>query len=72
MLPGVIATLSNDAEFFPGLKKSWAYTFMVNDEEAPTGAYGRGTAAEFALAAAGTSARSSTLSLSLEGPAALK
>lgn len=37
MLPGVIATLSNDAEFFPGLKKSWSYTFMVNDEKAPTG-----------------------------------
>jgi methyl acetate hydrolase len=37
MLPGVIATLSNDAEFFPGLKKSWSYTFMVNDEDAPTG-----------------------------------
>src|SRR4029078_6627919 len=37
MLPGVIPTLSNDAEFFPGLKKSWCLTFMVNDEEAPTG-----------------------------------
>jgi methyl acetate hydrolase len=37
MLPGVIPALSNDAEFFPGLKKSWSYTFMVNDEEAPTG-----------------------------------
>lgn len=37
MLPGVIASLSNDAEFFPGLSKSWSYTFMVNDEEAPTG-----------------------------------
>ncbi|MCK8616274.1 MULTISPECIES: serine hydrolase domain-containing protein [Gordonia] len=37
MLPGVIPTLSNDAEFFPGQSKSWAYTFMVNDEEAPTG-----------------------------------
>lgn len=37
MLPGVIASLSNDAEFFPGLKKSWSYTFMVNDEAAPTG-----------------------------------
>jgi methyl acetate hydrolase len=36
-LPGVIPTLSNDAEFFPGLSKSWSYTFMVNDEEAPTG-----------------------------------
>ena len=36
MLPGVIPSLSNDAEFFPGLKKSRSYTFMVNDEEAPT------------------------------------
>ncbi|SNS34711.1 methyl acetate hydrolase [Geodermatophilus pulveris] len=36
-LPGVIPSLSNDAEFFPGLSKSWALTFMVNDEEAPTG-----------------------------------
>jgi methyl acetate hydrolase len=35
MLPGVIPSLSNDAEFFPGLKKSWSYTFMVNDEDAP-------------------------------------
>lgn len=37
MLPGVIPALSNDAEFFPGLSKSWAFSFMVNDEEAPTG-----------------------------------
>ena len=37
MLPGVIPSLSNDAEFFPGLSKSWSFTFMVNDEEAPTG-----------------------------------
>src|ERR1700739_2064359 len=37
MLPGVIPSLSNNAEFFPGLSKSWALTFMVNDEEAPTG-----------------------------------
>jgi methyl acetate hydrolase len=37
MLPGIIPALSNDAEFFPGLKKSWSYTFMVNDEDAPTG-----------------------------------
>ncbi|MFY0409510.1 serine hydrolase domain-containing protein [Solicola sp. PLA-1-18] len=36
-LPGVIPWLSNDAEFFPGQSKSWAYTFMVNDEDAPTG-----------------------------------
>jgi methyl acetate hydrolase len=37
MLPGVIAWLSNDAEFFPGMPKSWALTFMINDVEAPTG-----------------------------------
>ena len=36
-LPGVIPTLSNEAEFFPGMPKSWALTFMINDEEAPTG-----------------------------------
>ncbi len=36
-LPGVIPALSNDAEFFPGMPKSWALTFMLNDEEAPTG-----------------------------------
>jgi methyl acetate hydrolase len=36
-LPGVIPTLSNDAEFFPGLSKSWGYSFMINDEQAPTG-----------------------------------
>ena len=37
MLPGVIPALSNDAEFFPGMPKSWALTFMLNDERAPTG-----------------------------------
>lgn len=37
MLPGVIPELSNDAEFFPGMPKSWALTFMINDEDAPTG-----------------------------------
>lgn len=36
-LPGVIPALSNDAEFFPGMPKSWALTFMLNDEDAPTG-----------------------------------
>lgn len=36
-LPGVIPTLSRDAEFFPGMPKSWALTFMVNEEDAPTG-----------------------------------
>ena len=50
MLPGVGATevaktvlpvsnprLSNDAEFFPGMPKTWALTFMINGEDAPTG-----------------------------------
>ncbi|MCR9122759.1 MAG: beta-lactamase family protein [Phyllobacteriaceae bacterium] len=29
--------LSNDAEFFPGLGKDWALSFMINTEPAPTG-----------------------------------
>lgn len=37
MLPGVIKWLSNDAEFFPGLKKGWSYTFQYNEEPWPTG-----------------------------------
>jgi methyl acetate hydrolase len=37
MLPGVIPALSHDAEFFPGMPKSWALSFMINDEDAPTG-----------------------------------
>lgn len=37
MLPGVIPALSNDAEFFPGVKKGWSFTFMTNEEPAPTG-----------------------------------
>lgn len=37
MLPGVIPSLSNDAEFFPGMPKSWGLSFMINDEPAPTG-----------------------------------
>jgi methyl acetate hydrolase len=30
-------SLSNDAEFFPGMPKTWGLTFMINMEEAPTG-----------------------------------
>jgi CubicO group peptidase (beta-lactamase class C family) len=29
--------LSNDAEFFPGMDKSWGLSFMINNVEAPTG-----------------------------------
>ena len=28
---------TNDAEFFPGIEKSWGLSFMINEEEAPTG-----------------------------------
>lgn len=36
-ITGVIPELCNDAEFFPGQSKSWALSFMINDEQAPTG-----------------------------------
>lgn len=36
-IPGVVPTLVRNTEFFPGLSKSWAFTFMINDEQAPTG-----------------------------------
>ncbi|MBR0871928.1 beta-lactamase family protein [Bradyrhizobium tropiciagri] len=36
-ITGVISSLANDAEFFPGQSKSWALSFMINDEQAPTG-----------------------------------
>lgn len=32
-----IPTLSNDAEFFPGMAKTWGLSFMINEEDAPTG-----------------------------------
>lgn len=37
MLPGIVPSLSHDMEFFPGLPKSWAFTHLVNDADAPTG-----------------------------------
>ena len=37
MLPTQNPKLSLDAEFFPGLPKSWGLTFMINEEAAPTG-----------------------------------
>ncbi len=36
-LPAVDPSITNEAEFFPGLRKSWSLAFMVNDEPAPTG-----------------------------------
>ncbi|MGR8948231.1 MAG: serine hydrolase domain-containing protein [Gammaproteobacteria bacterium] len=32
-----IPSLANSGDFFPGLSKSWSYTFQVNDEPTPTG-----------------------------------
>jgi methyl acetate hydrolase len=37
MLKTVMPEVSTDAEFFPGMPKSWGLTFMINNEEAPTG-----------------------------------
>ena len=36
-LKAVIADYSNDAEFFPGIEKSWGLSFMINEADAPTG-----------------------------------
>ena len=37
LLKTAAAPLSNDAEFFPGLHKSWGLSFQINEEKAPTG-----------------------------------
>ena len=37
MLRSVVPALSNDAEFFPGMPKGWGLSFMINNEQAPTG-----------------------------------
>jgi len=37
LLKTVAPPLSNDAEFFPGLPKSWGLSFMINEQPAPTG-----------------------------------
>ena len=37
MLPTTNPVRSLDAEFFPGVPKSWGMSFMINDEQAPTG-----------------------------------
>lgn len=35
--PAAIPALTREAEFFPGTRKSWAYSFLVNDEDVPGG-----------------------------------
>jgi len=37
MLKTQIPASTNDAEFFPGMPKSWGLSFMINDQVAPTG-----------------------------------
>ena len=37
LLKTVIPNLSNDAEFFPGISKTWGLGFMINEQAAPTG-----------------------------------
>ena len=37
MLPTQSPALSRDAEFFPGLHKTWGLSFMINEATAPTG-----------------------------------
>jgi CubicO group peptidase (beta-lactamase class C family) len=37
MLKTALPPLSNDAEFFPGMAKTWGLSFMINPERAPTG-----------------------------------
>ena len=36
-LPAVRRELSNDAEFFPDVEKTWGLTFQINEEPLPTG-----------------------------------
>ncbi len=37
MLTTAAPPLTNDAEFFPGVPKSWGLSFQINEEKAPTG-----------------------------------
>ncbi|MBO39935.1 MAG: 1,4-butanediol diacrylate esterase, partial [Chloroflexi bacterium] len=36
-LPSFDAVISNDAEFFPGIEKTWGLTFLINEEGTFTG-----------------------------------
>ena len=36
-LPTMMPEITNDAEFFPGVEKSWGLTFQINEEPLPTG-----------------------------------
>ena len=36
-LPAMTPEITNDAEFFPGVEKTWGLTFQINEEPLPTG-----------------------------------
>ncbi|WEG10116.1 serine hydrolase [Microbacterium horticulturae] len=36
-LPSAIPALTREADFFPGARKSWAYSFLRNDDDVPGG-----------------------------------
>ena len=36
-LPTTMPDMTNDAEFFPGVEKTWGLTFQINEEPLPTG-----------------------------------
>jgi methyl acetate hydrolase len=36
-LPSAIPALTREADFFPGQRKSWAYSFLRNDDDIPGG-----------------------------------
>jgi methyl acetate hydrolase len=37
MLPSLAPEMTADAEFFPGIEKTWGLSFMINEAPAPTG-----------------------------------
>jgi len=37
MLKTAVPPVTNDAEFFPGMRKNWGLSFMINTDVAPTG-----------------------------------
>jgi methyl acetate hydrolase len=37
LLKTAVPSVTNDAEFFPGIRKTWGLSFMINMDEAPTG-----------------------------------
>jgi methyl acetate hydrolase len=55
-LPGAMPSFSHEAEFFPGMPKSWGYSFMINDEQAPTGRPARWAGPDWPICSTGSTA----------------